>query len=274
MMNDANNTPIQPGAKFTESSVEADGFDIRYFDAGSGDVVVYIHGGGGPRLSGTHDLLAETHRVIAFEVPGFGQSPVNDRSGSMEELARTILKAVKALGIDKFSVMGSSFGGKFALTMGLEGGDEIECLILVAPAAIRTIETHPPFDDPQALRALMFAHPERQPAPPPFDPEVGKKHLEIVDRLLGPPRDAEFEARLADLNKPVLALFGTADRIIPPDLAHFYDELLPACHLIMIYDAAHAPDADRPEAVASVASDFLNRREKFLVNDDSSLIHP
>jgi hypothetical protein len=42
----------------------------------------------------------------------------------------------------------------------------------------------------------------------------------------------------------------------------------------MVYDAAHAIDADRPEATASLVDDFLNRHEQFLVQNKSSLIHP
>jgi hypothetical protein len=42
----------------------------------------------------------------------------------------------------------------------------------------------------------------------------------------------------------------------------------------MVYDAAHATDADRPEAVASVVDDFLRRQESFLVRQKSGLIHP
>ncbi len=79
---------------------------------------------------------------------------------------------------------------------------------------------------------------------------------------------------MRELQVPVLALFGTADRVIPPTLAHHYSELLPACNLMMIYDAAHAVDADRPEAVASVVADFIDRREKFLVSTGSGIIHP
>jgi len=34
------------------------------------------------------------YRVIVFEVPGFGQSPANERSQSMPELALTMAQAV------------------------------------------------------------------------------------------------------------------------------------------------------------------------------------
>jgi pimeloyl-ACP methyl ester carboxylesterase len=122
--------------------------------------------------------------------------------------------------------------------------------------------------------AFLHAHPERHPAPGPADPEVEKKQGALVSRLIGPARDGEFEARLKTLALPVLALFGTEDRVIPPEAAHLYAETMPDCRLMMIYDAAHALDADRPEAVASVVADFLVRHERFLVNEESALIHP
>ena len=105
-------------------------------------------------------------------------------------------------------------------------------------------------------------------------PEVGAKQRALTTRLLGPPRDKPFEDRLKGLETPVLALFGTVDRVTPPQAAHLYREILPNCHVVMVYDAAHAIDADRPEALASVTADFLERHERFLVRDTSALLHP
>ena len=64
---------------FREGFVEADGFRIRYVDAGDGPVLVHLHGAGGLRLHRGHDLLALKHRVIVMEMPGFGASPENTR---------------------------------------------------------------------------------------------------------------------------------------------------------------------------------------------------
>ena len=74
------------GSQFKEGHIEADGFRIRYAEAGSGPALVHLHGAGGLRLSRTHDLLAKQFRVIAFEMPGFGQSPENTRTKTMAEL--------------------------------------------------------------------------------------------------------------------------------------------------------------------------------------------
>ena len=263
------------GAKFTKGFVEADGFRIRYMEAGKGDPVISLHGGGGLRLSGTHDLLAKNYRVIALECPGFGDSEANERSQSLQELAGTMHQTVAALGIERFNLMGNSFGGKLALWMAAENHDPLDALILIAPAAVRREGGTPPAAlPPEERQKVMHAHPENHPAPPAVDPEIEAKQLALTRRLAGGPRDEAMEAKLAEMPVPTLALFGTKDPVVPPEVAPAYDAMMPNCHLIMIYDAAHAIDADRPEAVSAVVSDFIERREKFLVSQGDSQIHP
>lgn len=261
------------GAEFTESSVEADGFRIRYCEAGQGKPLVCLHGGGGLRLSRTHEILAEERRVIAFEVPGFGGSPVNERSATLDDLAATMNRAIDGLGIDRHDLMGTSFGAKLALFMALARPEAVEAAVLLSPAAIR-LELPPGAAAPVIGPETLYAHPERQPEIAPDPPEIHDKQRALVGRLIGPRRDRAFEERLAALGVPVLAVFGTEDVVTPPEAARLYREILPNCHLVMVYDAAHAVDADRPEAVASLVADFLVRRESFLVREESDLIHP
>jgi pimeloyl-ACP methyl ester carboxylesterase len=262
-----------PGALFTEGYVEADGFRIRYREAGQGEPLVILHGAGGMKLYRSHELLAAQYRVIVFEVPGFGQSPANERSQSMPELALTMAQAVTNLGIECFNLMGNSFGGKLALWLAVQQPQRVQALILVAPAAIRPEESAPPLS-PEELMARLYAHPERQAPLPPLDPAIRAKQQALVRRVMGPARDEALESRLPALNIPVLVVFGTLDRMIPPEMGRLYCEKLPNCHLVLVYDAAHEVDADRPEAFVSVASDFLQRHEAFLVSRQSGLVYP
>jgi len=211
------------GKLFTEAHVEADGFRIRYTEAGSGPPLICLHGGGGLRLSPAHDLLARDYRVIAFEMPGFGTSPENRRSTSTEDLARSMNGAVAALEVEHYSLMGTSFGSKVALWMAIHWPQPVEAIVLISPAAIRAKEGPVPTRvSPEEAVRLLYAHPERQPKVPPPPPELMAKHAALAGRLLGPPRDPPFEARLAELPHPVLALFGTADCVTPPEGAHLY----------------------------------------------------
>ena len=264
-----------PGAAFQEGFVDADGFRIRYRESGQGDALISLHGAGGLRLYTSHELLARQYRVIVFEVPGFGESPANERSQSMQQLALTMAQAATNLGLESFNLMGNSFGGKLALWLAVQQPHLVQALVLVAPAAIRPEGAAPPWDmTPEERMARLYAHPERQPASPPPDPALVEKQYSLVQRVLGPPRDDELENRLADLNVPVLVVFGTEDRMIPPEMGHVYCQKLPNCHLMLVYDAGHEVDADRPEAFATMVDDFLQRHEGFVVQTQSSLINP
>jgi pimeloyl-ACP methyl ester carboxylesterase len=263
-----------PGAAFREGFVEADGFRIRYLEAGSGPPLVHFHGAGGLRLSGAHDLLARDFRVIAFEAPGFGKSPENTRSGSPAALARTMAEAIANLGIDSYNLMGTSFGGRLASWLAVQFPDRLQALVLAAPAAILPENHRRPTGSPEQMAGFLFAHPERRPAPPPTDPAVLAKQEALLGRLRRPNRDEELERQLRTLAVPTLVLFGTEDRMIPSEMGRIYREIMPNCHLVLVYDAGHAIDADRPEAFVSVVSDFLERHEQFVVTRTSSVINP
>ncbi len=266
--------PGRPGAAFHEGYVEADGFRIRYMESGQGPALVHLHGAGGLRLTPAHDLLCRHLRVVAFEMPGFGQSPENSRTGSMPELASTMAQAAENLGLDTFNLIGTSFGGTTALWLALQAPARVLALVLEGPAAIRPEGAEPPCGSPQEIARRLYAHPERRETIPIPDPATQAKTRSLVLRLRGPARDAALESRLPTLATPTLVLFGTVDGVIPPAMGRFYKELMPNCHLVFVYDAAHAISADRPAAFAEVVVDFLERHEAFVISRTETVIHP
>jgi pimeloyl-ACP methyl ester carboxylesterase len=259
---------------FRESHVEAEGFRIRYMEAGDGVPLVHLHGAGGLRLTPGHDLLAKQFRVIAFEMPGFGLSPENTRTRDMPELAATMATAIEKLGIDNFNLMGTSFGGKTALWLALQQTGRVPALVLEAPAAIRQEGAAPPSGTAEEIARRLYAHPERLKSIPPIDPAMRAKTQPLVQRLLGPHRDADLEGRLQELSTPTLVLFGTLDRVIAPAMGRIYKDLMPNCHLVFVYDAGHAISTDRPEAFTEVVVDFLERHEAFVISRTPTVIHP
>lgn len=262
------------GSAFREGFVEADGFRIRYCEAGQGAPLLHLHGAGGLRLTPAHDLLARQFRVIALEMPGFGQSAENARTRTMPELAATMTRAADALGLDRFDLIGTSFGGKTALWLAIQSPERVRALVLEAPAAIRPPGAAPVSGTPEEMARRLYAHPERLPPLPATDPAIQAKQQRLVARLRGPDRDPDLETALRRLDTPTLVLFGTLDRVVPPEMGRHYKELLPNCHLVLVYDAGHAIGAERPEAFAEVVADFLERHEAFVISRAETAIHP
>jgi pimeloyl-ACP methyl ester carboxylesterase len=259
---------------FVECFVDVDGLRIRYMEAGEGPALIHLHGAGGLHLTPAHELLSRGRRVIAFEMPGFGDSAENTRSAGMPELAATMAAAVQTLGIEAFDLLGSSFGGKVALWLAVQHAGRVRALVLEGPAAIRPPGLRPPSGTAAEMALMLFGHPERMDPMPELDAAVGLKQRALVGRLRGADRDQALENRMRGLLIPVLVLFGTLDRVMPPEMGREYKALLPNCHLVFVYDAGHLIAAERPEAFTEVVGDFLERREAFVISRRETMIYP
>ena len=136
---------------FREGFVEADGFRIRYMEAGQGTPLVHLHGAGGMRLTRAHDLLSQ--QLPGDRVRDAGLRPVaeNTRTATMRELARRWRRRSTALGIDRFNLMATSFGGRVALWLALQQPERVQALVLEAPAAIRPAGHRPPSGTPEEI---------------------------------------------------------------------------------------------------------------------------
>jgi pimeloyl-ACP methyl ester carboxylesterase len=110
-----------PAGKF----IEVDGVRLHYLEQGAGPAIVLLHGNGVMaedfEFSGLLARLAQTHRVIAFDRPGFGYS---DRPAGTdwtpEAQAHLFHDALQALGVDRPIVVGHSWGTLVALALALD----------------------------------------------------------------------------------------------------------------------------------------------------------
>jgi pimeloyl-ACP methyl ester carboxylesterase len=260
-------------SSFQEKYVDVDGFAIRYLEAGSGPPLVWMHSAGGLRPSRAHQLLADKYRVIAFEAPGYAPGQPNERSQSLADLGSILVNAANALGLARFNLWGTSFGGALALWTTIAFPESVEMLILEGPGAIQPPDGFPEVRTPAELHQYLHAHPERHTPAPELEPGLRDQRRALLQRVNSESR-ADVEARMAEVNAPTLVIFGTSDRLTPPELGRIYREKMPRCHLVLLYDASHDAAGDRPEAFASLVSDFLERGEAFIVTQKSSLLNP
>src|ERR671925_2373135 len=125
----------QAGPRLTaagkENHIEVDGFRIRSWEAGpprpAGTVVMLEGMTWG--LSTLCDALAQKYRVIALELPGFGTSPANTGSQSVQELANTMARAAAQLVPETYTLIGTSFGAHVALWQTLQSPARVEVLV-------------------------------------------------------------------------------------------------------------------------------------------------
>jgi pimeloyl-ACP methyl ester carboxylesterase len=269
----------QAGQRLTaagkEDYVEVDGFRIRSWEAGPphppGTVVMLEGTTWG--LSTLRDALAQKYRVIALELPGFGASPANTRSHSVQELANIMAQAAAQLVPDTYTLIGTSFGAHVALWQTLQLPAKVEALVLIAPTALLPA-AGPLAGTPADTAKRLFAHPEKARGFASIDPAIVAKEQALVQRLTGGMHDAEAERRLGEIPCATLVLFGSEDKMVAPEAARIYRARIPNGNIAFVYDAGHLIEAERPEALVNAVSDYVELRETFIVGRQTGIINP
>jgi pimeloyl-ACP methyl ester carboxylesterase len=262
-------------AAFKEDHVEVDGFRIRYWESGPPQPVgtVIMLEGITWGLSKLRDALVQKYRVIALELPGFGASPANTRSQSVQELANTVAQAAAQVVPDNYTLIGTSFGANVALWQTLQAPDKVEALVLIAPTTLLPA-AGPMANTPEETARRLFAHPEKVRGLPSVDPTIVAKEQALVQRLTGGMHDAEAERRLGEIPCATLVLFGSEDKMVAPEAARLYRARIPNSNIAFVYDAGHLIEAERPEALVNAVSDYVELRETFIVGHQTGIINP
>ncbi len=122
-----------PAGKF----VDVDGVRLHYLERGSGAPIVLLHGNGSMiqdfTLSGVMDGLAQQHRVIAFDRPGFGHSSRPEgRIWDQAAQARLLKSAFDRLGIERPVLVGHSWGTMVANAFALAYPESVTRLVLMS----------------------------------------------------------------------------------------------------------------------------------------------
>ena len=123
------------------SYVDAGGIKTNYLEVGDGPPVVLVHGSG-PGVTAyanwrlTMPGLAPHFRVLAPDMAGFGFS---DKPGGVADLAAwvgQIIGFLDALGIERASVVGNSFGGSIGIRLATDHPDRVDRLVLMGATGI------------------------------------------------------------------------------------------------------------------------------------------
>jgi pimeloyl-ACP methyl ester carboxylesterase len=85
--------------------------------------------------------------------------------------------------------------------------------------------------------------------------------------------NADLLERLGEIATPTLVLWGTADEVLPPEAGQIYVQRIPVSYRILIYGAAHALPVAACRQFVSLATDFIERGERFVVAEPAPAAH-
>lgn len=266
---------------------------VNVIELGSGEsTVVFVHGLSGCWANWLEQLpaLAERHRVVALDLPGFGASPMPSAPISISWYARLLDALLGRLGVDAAAVVGNSMGGFISAELAIAFPQRVERLVLVSAAGLSTTN-HP--DVTRALPALtrmqrvlaasgawvvskadtvarrprlrdalldlVVAHPERLPAPLAAEQLKGAGKPGFMQALKAV-LDYDVRARLPEIACPTLIVWGERDRLISVRDADTFAELIPDSRRVVFPDTGHMSMLERPAAFNPLLESFLAER--------------
>jgi pimeloyl-ACP methyl ester carboxylesterase len=258
--------------------LDVNGQPVNVVDRGEGDAVLFLHAF--PLQAAMWDYqieaLEDSHRCIAIDMPGFGQSPPPGDPGraSMQSWADLVVGVLDQLGVEQSTVVGASMGGYLALALLRHHRDRVRQVVL-ADSRARS-------DDPgvtqrrsaqqdqlrdgaevtslakEAVESLLSSGSMARPELVEYvhalaadaDPSGWVGALEAMkDRP-----DSMLLARQSDVR--ALVIVGELDRITPIAEAMSLRSLLKG-ELVIVPDVGHLPNLEDPLALNEALSAFL-----------------
>ncbi|MBN2079243.1 MAG: alpha/beta fold hydrolase [Spirochaetes bacterium] len=267
-------------ANLAEKRVAVADHEIVYLEGGEGETLVLVHGYGGDKDNWTRFAahLTPRYRVVAPDLPGFGESSKNPAlSYDIAAQARRLGEFLDAIGEKKVHVAGNSMGGNIAgiftafypgrvLTLGLldTGGitEPVESEFRKNLREGRNSLVVESPEDYDRLIAFVFAK-------PPFIPRPLKRHFagmaaasrEFNEKVMEDikARPALLEPLLGRLSLPVFVLWGDRDRVIDVSCVGVLKRGLPNPTTVIMKECGHLPMLERPGEAARHYLDFLEK---------------
>src|ERR671931_2433188 len=257
-------------------------------EVGSGFPLVLLHGG--PGLDHTQfrpwlDPLGDEFRLLYVDERGQGRSErVDPETLSLEVFARDVDLLAEALGLDRFALLGHSFGaivttwhateiGTAAAYVISGGADASEVLLADVEASLeamgergaaiaetwereQTVETEAELKELLAVQMPFHFHGE---VPPGYgDETVGSPEVLRHFARIGY-GDFDYRPRLGNVRRPTLVIVGEHDRTTSPRAARVLHEGIDASELVVVPGVGHMSFVEAKERSLDAVRRFLAR---------------
>ena len=266
-------------ASLKDEAIEVRGRQARFFRGGRGPAVLLVHGGWGSAERHWEPVfarLAETFEVIAPDLPGF-EDGVSDGPHSVDDYADWLIALLDVLGVAHVACVGNSFGASVAWSFACRYPLRCDALVLVngfpmphTPLPLRLLGDFAPARALLRRRVARGAYTLDALTEAFFDPSEAPASLR---RMLASPYPEQLN-RMVDAmilggsttelpHTPTLLLWGADDHLKQSrrSVAEKLHREIPGSTLVLIPEAGHLPQRERPADFVAALRAFLGARQ-------------
>jgi pimeloyl-ACP methyl ester carboxylesterase len=269
---------------------------ISTLTAGDGiETVILIHGLGSNKTSffETVSALTPRHTVHAIDLPGFGSSSKPLRAPyDAAWFARSVIRFMDAMGIERAHLVGNSLGGRVAIEVGLREPGRVQSLSLLCSSMAWRRRRHfvpvvrllrpelaaipHSFSGPLVRQQFwsMFSRPERiHPSAADVAVEEFLRTYKSVNARVAfsasarhiyleePNGPRGFYTRLRELEPPAMFVWGDEDPLVPLAFARYVNDALPDARQVVLEQCGHVPQVEHPVDANALVHDFIGHAQ-------------
>jgi pimeloyl-ACP methyl ester carboxylesterase len=259
--------------------------EVNYVEIGEGPPLVLIHGLGGCWENWLENIpqLSRSHRVIALDLPGFGDSPMPGWEVTIPAYGSLVNAFCGALETGPVPLVGNSMGGFIAAEVTVSEPASVQKLVLVSAAGVsharmrrepaETVGRMTRAAAPLALRyqerALrrprlrnrmvrqLFFRPRELPRELIWEIVQGGMHAPGLVAAIRALAGYDFLDRLDDVAIPTLVVWGRNDLIVPASDGVEYARRIGGAELEVFDRCGHLPMAEHPVRFNRLLERFL-----------------
>lgn len=240
---------------------------LAYTDIGKGSPIVFIHGLGSRKEAWKYQYeLAKNNRLIIPDLRGHGETEVPGPI-TIDTLGRDVIELLQYLDIDSAVICGHSLGGLVAKNIAIQRPDMVKGLILAnttahipyfvgmcAVAKLKSALAHGRLLDKITNRGF-------------YDKryiEEGKKAFFIRDTYVEASKAAvglNYFPYLPFINKPVLLIGSTHDKVTPLVNVKLTSMLIPNCKTVVLDKAGHMSNIEKKHEFNAAVLNFVMRED-------------
>lgn len=208
---------------------------VRYVETGVGKPLLFLHGWGTGLYTffGLMDSLSATHKVIALDFPGFGESTLPTDVWGTPEYAEFTLAFARTLGIHQCDLISHSFGGRVAMRLAILAPEFAGRMVLIASAGIKRPQPLLKKLRIQTIQTLAKTAGSFLPS------MIGKPLKQKLYFLIASPDylqagelknifvrvvNEDMKELLPQIQTPILLIYGSGDVMTPPQVGQILQD--------------------------------------------------
>ena len=269
------------------------GLTVAYRDQGTGPAIVMLHNGGTSSTIWRHqiDALSDRHRVVAVDLPGFGESPRPATPARLPEMVDMVAALMEAEGLAPAVLVGNCMGTNIASALARSHPEMVTAILAVNPLteasfsggrigllhkmervaarptrALRSLSRKVRAPRQMGSASLRFQLGDKGAAARlHHDPELLACQVRpdqmpaLVDVLDDMAAYGDLDAQGVPEGIPVWIVLGEQNRVLSRQRAGHLDRVMHAERVEVLDGTGHLPMLEDPETVTGLVEELIER---------------